>query len=206
MTGVSAALPAVVRAYDAVAPDYDGLLVPAAPERERLWQRFAVLFPPGSRVLDVTAGTGLDAIHLHERGVQVTACDLSAGMLAQLQLKAPAIPVRRADLNRLEESGIAGPFDGLISTFAGVNTAFDLTGLARAAGRLVRPGGVVVLHVLRRGRAFWRRTRTVTISGTPVPHRLWSGRELCRLFAPAFARSRSASSETFLTLELVRHG
>ena len=204
--GVTAALPAVARAYNAIAPEYDALLVPAARERERLWSRFAVLFPAGSRVLDVTAGTGLDAIHLHQRGVAVTACDLSDGMLARLRTKAPAIPVYHADLNHLEESGVAGPFDGLISTFAGVNTAFDLSGLAGAAGRLVRPGGVVLFHVLARGWAFWRRTRTVTISGLSVPHRLWSVHELTRELRSGFARSRASTSGTFTTLELVRHG
>src|SRR5206468_6719191 len=95
---------------------------------------------PGSRVLDVTAGTGLDALHLAARGVDVTACDLSAGMLARLTSKAPSIPAVVADVNRLEEAGLDGPFDGLISTFAGLNAAADLAGLARAAARLVRPG------------------------------------------------------------------
>jgi demethylmenaquinone methyltransferase/2-methoxy-6-polyprenyl-1,4-benzoquinol methylase len=198
---------AVELAYDAIAAEYDALLVPAAGFRERLWERFALLFPPGSRVLDVTAGTGLDAIHLHERGVAVTACDVSAGMLARLAEKAPAIPVHRADFNRLDEAAIAGPFDGLISTFAGINTAFDLSGLARSAARLVRPGGVVLLHVLARRWKPWRRTRIVQISGTAVPHRLWTPGELTRLFSPGFSRSRSVSTfGTFVTLELVRHG
>jgi SAM-dependent methyltransferase len=174
-------------AYDAIAASYDGAVAPSAWVRERLWERLDALFPPGSRVLDVTAGTGLDVLHLVERGVHVTACDVSPGMLACLSVKSPSVPVFVADLQHLD---LKGPFDGLISTFAGLNAAPDLTGFARAAARLVRPGGVLFLHVLnplRKGR-----TLTARIAGVEVPHRLWSPRELARFFADGFSVSRLA--------------
>ena len=63
-------------AYDAIAADYDRAVAPSSWVRERLWERLDALFPAGSRVLDVTAGTGLDALHLVRRGVDVTACDI----------------------------------------------------------------------------------------------------------------------------------
>jgi SAM-dependent methyltransferase len=178
-------------AYDAIAPEYDAAVAPSTWVRERLWERLDLLFPPGARVLDVTAGTGLDVLHLAARGVAVTACDLSPGMLARLAGKAPSIPLVVADLNRLEEAGLAGPFDGLISTFAGLNAAPDLAGLARAAARLVRPGGVLFLHVLnprRKGRE--KKTFAVRIAGVEVAHRLWTPRELARCFERGFAFAR----------------
>lgn len=174
-------------AYDGIAAGYDDAVAPSTWVRERLWERLDALFPPGSRVLDVTAGTGLDVFHLVERGVHVTACDVSPGMLARLSLKSPSVPVFVADLQDLD---LNGPFDGLISTFAGLNAATDLTGFARSAARLVRPGGVLFLHVLnplRKGR-----TLTVRIAGVEVPHRLWSPRELARRFSPNFSVSRLA--------------
>ncbi len=179
------ALRSTVRtAYDAIAPEYDAAVAPSSWVRERLWERLDALFPPGSRVLDVTAGTGLDAVHLAARGVAVTACDLSPGMLARLALKAPSIPAVVADFNRLEAAGLKGPFDGLISTFAGLNAAADLAGFARAAARLVRPGGALFLHVLNPRRK--RRAFAVRIAGVEVPHRLWTPVELARLFRPPF--------------------
>jgi SAM-dependent methyltransferase len=184
------AMPATVAtvAYDAIAPEYDAAVAPSTWVRERLWKRLDRLFPPGARVLDVTAGTGLDALHLAGRGVVVTACDLSPGMLAHLAHKAPSIPTVVADLNRLEEAGLSGLFDGLISTFAGLNAAADLAGLARAAPRLVRPGGVLFLHVLN---PLWKKkTLAVRIAGVEVPHRLWTPRELARCFAADFAFAR----------------
>jgi SAM-dependent methyltransferase len=179
----------VSRAYDAIAAGYDAAVAPSSWVRERLWERLDALFPAGSRVLDITAGTGLDALHLIDRGVAVTACDLSSGMLARLAMKAPSIPTVVADFNRLEEAGLEGPFDGLISTFAGLNAAADLSGFARTAARLVRPGGALFLHVLnpvRKGKRL-----DVRIAGIEVPHRLWSPRELARHFA-GFAVSRLA--------------
>jgi SAM-dependent methyltransferase len=181
-------MPGARAAYDALALEYDAAVAPSSWVRERLWERLDALFPPGARVLDVTAGTGLDVLRLMERGVRVTACDVSPGMLACLSVKSPSVPVFVADLERLEEVDLGGPFDGLISTFAGLNAASDLGGFARAAARLVRPGGVLFLHVLNPRRK--GRTLTVRIAGVEVPHRLWSPRELARFFSPDFLVSR----------------
>lgn len=177
-------------AYDAIAREYDAAVAPSSWVRERLWERLAALFPPGSRVLDVTAGTGLDVLHLVERGVHVTACDVSPGMLACLSVKAPSVPVLVTDLQNLDRVDLEGSFDGVISTFAGLNAATDLSGFARAAARLVRPHGTLFLHVLNPRRK--GRTPTVRIAGVEVPHRLWSSRELARTFAPEFSVSRMA--------------
>ncbi len=177
-------------AYDAIAPEYDAAVAPSSWVRERLWERLDVLFPSGARVLDVTAGTGLDVLHLAARGVAVTACDLSPGMLARLAARAPAVPVQVADLQRLDEIDLGEPFDGLISTFAGLNAATDLSGFARAAARLVRPGGVLFLHVLNPRRK--GRTLAAHIAGVEVPHRLWTPRELARTFSSHFEASRIA--------------
>lgn len=174
-------------AYDAIATEYDARVAPSAWVRERLWERLDALFPPGARVLDVSAGTGLDASHLAARGVEVTACDVSPRMLERLAARAPDVPALTADFNRLDETGLQGPFDGAISTFASLNAAADLSGLSRAAARLVRPAGVLFLHVLNR-----LRRSNVRIAGVEVPHRLWSPRELARVFTPAFAVSRIA--------------
>jgi SAM-dependent methyltransferase len=186
-------------AYDAIAADYESAVAPSSWVRERLWERLDALFPSGSRVLDVTAGTGLDVLHLLSRGVAVTACDISPGMLARLALKAPSVPSFVADFNRLEEAGLDGPFDGVISTFAGLNAAADLEGFAASAGRLVRPGGILFLHVLSR----WRNGRTlaVRIAGVEVPHRLWTPRQLARVFARDFVVSGLSGQGIFRSVD-----
>jgi SAM-dependent methyltransferase len=186
-------------AYDAIAADYESAVAPSSWVRERLWERLDALYPTGSRVLDVTAGTGLDVLHLVSRGVEVTACDLSPGMLARLTLKAPSVPTVEADFNRLDEAGLTGPFDGLISTFAGLNAAVDLTAFAASAGRLVRPGGVLFLHVLNRYRK--GRTLAVRIADIEVPHRLWAPRELARIFVGDFMVSGWSGQGIFRSVD-----
>jgi SAM-dependent methyltransferase len=205
--------PAVRIAYDAIADTYDAQVASSSWVRARLWERLDALFAPGARVLDATAGTGADALHLAARGVTVTACDLSPAMLERLAVKAPAIATRVADCARLAAAFPAARFDGVLSTFAGLNTVTDLAGFAAGAAALLEPGGVLFVHLLNRlplaalARRFrdgsgwqaggaglaaaWRGRRLVTIGGVPVPHRLWSPRRLYRdVFARDFALPR----------------
>jgi SAM-dependent methyltransferase len=194
-------------AYDAIAGAYDAQVARSSWVRARLWQRLDALFAPGARVLDATAGTGADALHLAARGVAVTACDLSPAMLERLAARAPAITTRVADCARLAAAfPAAARFDGVLSTFAGLNTVTDLAGFAAGAAGLLEPGGVLFVHLLNRlplaalARRFrsggwqagaagvaaaWRGCRVVTIGGVPVPHRLYSPR---RLYREVFAR------------------
>jgi SAM-dependent methyltransferase len=204
---------AVRDAYDAVAAGYDAQVASSSWVREALWERLDALFPAGSRVLDVTAGTGLDVRHLVDRRVAVTACDLSPGMLRELREKSPGVTTHVADFNRLDEVELGGPFDGLIATFAGLNAAADLAPFAASAARLLRPGGVLFVHLLNRWpladlvrsakrspvaflralAASLRGVRLARFGGEAVPHRLWSPRRLyARVFAPDFALRRIA--------------
>jgi|GEM_PF-740948 len=201
---------AVRTAYDAIAGAYDDQVAPSTWVREQLWQRLDALFAPGARVLDATAGTGCDALHLAARGVAVTACDISPLMLGRLAAaKAPSISsisTRVADCANLAAAFPAERFDGVVSTFAGLNTVADLAGFARGAAGLLEPGGVLFVHLLnrlpvadlvrrfrRRGpragaagvAAAWRGSRLVEIGEVPVPHRLHSPG---RLYAQVFAR------------------
>jgi SAM-dependent methyltransferase len=196
----------IAAGYDAVAGAYDSQLAPAHWIRERLWERMDSLFSEGARVLDVTAGTGLDALHLTNRGVHVVACDVSSAMLAQLHLKNSNIETCVADFNNLD---LNGEFDGVISTFAGLNTARDLRPFAKNAARLLRPGGILFVHLLNRwpfldiARYFislrwsnlWRTIvstrREVSIGDVLIPHYLYSPLSLYRgVFAMYFRLNR----------------
>lgn len=201
--------PDVRAVYDALAAGYDAALLPAQWIRRRLWDRLDALFPAGSRVLDVSAGTGEDAVHLAGRGVQVVACDLSPKMLAELHRKAPEIETRAVDFADLAAAFPGAAFDGVISTFAGLNTAPDLGRFAGGAAGLLRPGGVLLMHILNRWPALdiirkcargkwqeaWRActssARLVHLQGAPVILYLFSPRDTYRRwFAREFQLTR----------------
>jgi SAM-dependent methyltransferase len=209
---VAAGLPPVRRAYDAAAATYDERVARSAWVRELLWRRLDELLPAGARVLDATAGTGCDAVHLAARGVAVTACDISPAMLDRLAAKNRAIRIRVADCGRLPAALPGERFDAVLSTFAGLNTVADLDGFAHGAAGLLAPGGVLFVQLLnrwpvaelarrwRRGgltaawqalAAAWRGVRQVEIGGVRVPHRLLTPRRLYRrVFARDFALLR----------------
>jgi SAM-dependent methyltransferase len=199
----------IAQAYDAASETYEAQAEAARWVRERLWKRLDALFPPGTRVLDVAAGTGLDAEHLAGRGVSVVTCDLSPLMLARLRARTPSIETHLADFNHLDRLDVQGPFDGVISTFAGLNTADDLAAFALQAARLLRPGGLLVAHMLGRlplldcarllAHAQWRRAfrilrsqrRDVRVGGVLVPHYIQPPATLYRrAFAPHFVMVR----------------
>ena len=203
-------------AYDTVATHYDIQLAPAQWVRERLWERMDELFPPGARVLDVTAGTGLDTIHLAKRGVQVIACDISSAMLAQLHAKDSSIETRIADFNDLQFSAADTGLDGILSTFAGLNTTSDLLPFAASAAQLLRPGGILFIHMLNRWpaldlvrhiagfrlRAFWQAVsssrRDVELGGVRVPHYLHRPIDLYRRVFAAHFRLRRVEAQGVL--------
>ena len=178
------------QAYEAVAADYNRQLEPARSIRRALWRHFDRLFGPGDRILDIGCGTGTDAIHLARNHVRVTAVDASAEMLARLHAKLAResprlqedVDVQRGNVDDVGAT-LVGPFDGIISSFAALNTV-DLSTFARHAARLLRPGGRFVCHMLStgHGQSAWTRllgrpaprgapgARTVVVGGEPLTH------------------------------------
>jgi SAM-dependent methyltransferase len=65
------------------------------------------------KVLDITCGTGVQAIYLHKKGYDVSAYDYSLEMVGQAKKKYPAIQFKQADMR---ESKL-GKFDAVISIF-----------------------------------------------------------------------------------------
>jgi hypothetical protein len=101
---------------------------------------------------------------------------------------------------------LSGPFDGIISSFAAMNT-FDLPSFVPQAARLLRPGDRLIAHLLSPAHATdglarraWRmvrpeqpaRTMDVEIGGQRITHWMLPEDELYRrFFAAEFARRRA---------------
>ena len=103
----------------------------------------------GLDVLEIGCGSAPCARWLAAQGAQVTAFDLSAGMLRHAAAANEAtgidVPLVRANAERLPFASAS--FDIACSAFGGVPFVADLAGTFREVARVLRPGGSWVFAV-----------------------------------------------------------
>jgi SAM-dependent methyltransferase len=136
------------RYWNEIAETYDQIFpetLIGRTQRDAVWRRLEEVFQPGQRILEINCGTGIDAVHLAERGVCVLACDLSPRMIElATQRSLNAHTSRLTEFQVLPTEEIAqlagrGPFDGAFSNFSGLNCVEDLASVARSLGQLLPP-------------------------------------------------------------------
>ena len=146
-------------AFDSVAPDYDGprgnnTLIQDM--RSEMWRILDATFAPGSRLIDLGCGTGLDAVRMARAGHRVTATDWSQGMVertreraarAELADRVEPLAVGAHELSRVDG---AGEFDGAYSNLGPLNCVPDLAEMAAQCARLLKPRGTLVFSVIGR--------------------------------------------------------
>jgi ubiquinone/menaquinone biosynthesis C-methylase UbiE len=182
--------------------------------REEMWRCLDATFSPGSRLIDLGCGTGLDAVRMAQLGHDVTATDWSPQMVQRTNDRAArerltervrAVVVGAHELQGLND---AGGYDGAYSNLGPLNCVPQIADVARECARLVRPGGALVFtvigrycpweiaHYLRLGR--WGRVK-VRFARSVVPvsmnnHTIWtryySPREFYRAFNRHFTLER----------------
>ncbi len=123
-------------------------------KRDRVRAQLIKYLKPGSRILELNAGTGEDAIFLARHGYSVHATDLSAGMLEKLRSKVldlslnDSVSSELCSFTSLENLSDQGPYDCIFSNFAGLNCTGDLEKVLTGFEKLVKPGGLVLLVML----------------------------------------------------------
>jgi len=131
--------------------------------------------PAECRIVDLGCGTGRVAVPLAATGHRVTAVDLSPEMLRVTGEKAAAARVRvdRLMANMVELGGLRDEmFDAALCLFATLGMVAGAEARRRVvanAYRLLRPGGVFLLHVHAR----WHHLRTAA-------GRRWLSRDVVR--------------------------
>ena len=122
--------------------------------RDCVWRELDAGFEPGSRVLELNCGTGIDAIHLAHRGVSVVACDISSRMIELARMGAVAtdafdlLDFRVLATEHLKMLKTEGLFDGAFSNFSGLNCVQDLAAVRQNLARLLKPGSRVFICML----------------------------------------------------------
>jgi ubiquinone/menaquinone biosynthesis C-methylase UbiE len=125
-------------------------------KRERVRKFLLKYLVPGSRILELNAGTGDDAIFLAKQGHYVHATDISTGMQSKLKEKVAFhgmnafVSQELCSFTSLENLSNKGPYDCIFSNFAGLNCTGDLKMVLASFENLLKPGGKVVLVVLPR--------------------------------------------------------
>lgn len=109
---------------------------------------------PHSRILELNAGTGEDAIYFAQQGHSVHATDISGGMLDKLRNKVAERGLQHGvsseQCSYTELSGLQhrDPYDLIFSNFAGINCTDRLADVLHSFAPLLKPGGMVTLVVL----------------------------------------------------------
>jgi ubiquinone/menaquinone biosynthesis C-methylase UbiE len=125
-------------------------------QRASVWAEIDKHFTAGKRILEINCGTGVDALHMAERGARVVACDISHEMLvaAANRLSSPeaqgSVELRPLPTENLKQIEGAAIFDGALSNFAGLNCVEDLITTVKDLARLLKPRAKLIICVFGR--------------------------------------------------------
>lgn len=103
---------------------------------------------PGQRMLELNAGTGLDATFFAGRGIRVTATESAPGMLERARAAVPStVQVLELDFHDLKTLPRAA-FDHVFSNFGGLNCTDRLEQVLQGIDHVLVPGGRCTLVIM----------------------------------------------------------
>ncbi|MET0973947.1 MAG: class I SAM-dependent methyltransferase [Thermoleophilaceae bacterium] len=140
----------IATAYDALARVYDDLTVDHDYDAwTRTLERLATDHGMrGRRLLDLACGTGKSFMPFALRGFEVTACDISPGMLERAATKAPpGVRLLQADMRALPDGGHHDLVTCLDDAVNYLGDEGELTSAFGSVARSLAPGGVFLFDV-----------------------------------------------------------
>lgn len=144
----------VNRAFSAQASHYDSddkanqVIVDL---RRQVYEHVSRYMKSNSRILELNAGTGIDATYFASQGHTVLATDVSDGMVMELNKKVAAhngrMLVKQLSYDKIDRIN-DGPFDYVFSNFGGLNCIDDLSEVTKHLPRLLKPDGQVTWVIM----------------------------------------------------------
>lgn len=130
--------------YDAFALDHPN----QTRMRNKVYAHLNRFLEPGARILEINAGTGIDAVELARRGFFVHATDIAHGMLKRAQDKIESsglnerITIQECSFTELKKINNA-PFDAVFSNLGGLNCVPDLRPIIQQLPIVIKPNGLI---------------------------------------------------------------
>lgn len=137
--------------YDAFSEDHPHL----ARLRQKVYAQVEQFVPKGARILELNAGSGIDAVELARRGYRVHVTDIASGMLARAQDKidhfglSGQVTIQECSFTNLEQIQDV-PYDAVFSNLGGLNCMPDLRPVIQQLPRVLKCGGIVCWTVMPR--------------------------------------------------------
>jgi ubiquinone/menaquinone biosynthesis C-methylase UbiE len=121
--------------------------------RKQVYAHVNKFLKPNSRILEINAGTGIDALYFVKQGHRVHATDISDGMIKKIKSKiadhsiSEKLTCQQCSYEDLDQIK-ARDFDYIFSNFGGLNCVDDLSKVTKHFSSLLRPGGMATLVIM----------------------------------------------------------
>ena len=148
----------IAEAFSRTAEKYDDFAIDhphLTRMRNKVYSHVTRLIPSGSRILELNAGTGTDAVQLAQRGYSVHATDIALGMLDRLRDKVEDVNlgsrITWEERSFLSLDDVPGaPFDAVFSDLGGLNCLPNLSPVIQQLPKVLRAGSLVTWVLMPR--------------------------------------------------------
>jgi ubiquinone/menaquinone biosynthesis C-methylase UbiE len=121
--------------------------------REQVYAHVSKFLKPGNSLLELNAGTGIDALHFALSGYSVHATDLSDGMVHEIRKKITASSLgdkftsQQLSYDQLHQLH-GRQFEYVFSNFGGLNCIQDLASVTKHLPGILKPGACITWVIM----------------------------------------------------------